>query len=309
MKVFITGGSGFIGSRIIPELLSRGHTVVALARSDASAEKILAHDSSIEIVKGDLTDIEILRYTASRPDIEGIIHTGFIHDFANIAASGKIDLAVIQAFGAGLKGTDKPLVSTSGNLIGSDGQLLTEKDNYDPRSLALYRKPSEDAVYALAKEGVRSSVVRLAPTVHGNNDWGFIPFAISLAKKNGVSPFVLRKDDTGKSVRWNAVHVEDAARLYVLALESAPAGSTLHGAGEQEVEWEKIAQIIGDKLHVPVKSLKADEAGDHFEWLTKFVSLDAPVSSQMTRELLGWEPKGVTLLEDLKTGDYFGKYE
>lgn len=313
MKAFITGGSGFIGAQIITELLSRSHTVVALARSDSSAQKIkaLAKDSSstIEIVKGDLEDTDILKATASRSDIDGVIHAGFIHDFANLAESGRVDLAAVKAFGEALKGTNKPLISTAGNLIGSNGQTVTENDGPSHDSLAIYRIGTEEATLALARSGVRGISIRLSPTVHGHNDWAFIPFVIAQAKKNGVSAYVYRSDGSGKSIRWNAIHVKDAARLYVLALEKAPAGSVLHGAVEQEVSFDEIAKVIGKKLGVQVKGLTKEEAEGHFEWLALFASHDQPVTNSITKEKTGWEPKEVTLLEDLETGDYFDKYQ
>jgi nucleoside-diphosphate-sugar epimerase len=294
MRVFVTGASGFIGSAVVPELIGAGHQVVGLARSDASADALAA--AGAEVHRGALDDLDSLRDGAAAAD--GVIHLAFIHDFSDYASSIQTDLRAVETIGAALEDSGKPLVNTSGTLtLATLGRVGTEGDVPHP---AGPRGASENAAIALAGRGVRSSVVRLAPSVHGNGDKGFVPRLIGIAREKGVSAFV-----GDGSNRWPAVHRLDAARLYRLATEAAPAGSRLHGAGEEGVPFRDIAEVIGRQLQLPVVSIAAEDAGEHFGFLSAFVSLDNPTSSALTQERLGWTPQGPALIADLERGHYF----
>jgi len=296
MRVFVTGATGFIGSAIVPELIGAGHEVVGLARSDRSAAALAA--AGAEVHRGDLDDPESLRTGAAGAD--GVIHCAFIHDFTQLESSGRTDLRAVQTFGAALEGTDRPLVVTSGIGLLAPGRVATEDDAADPASHAGHRVPSEVATLALAARGVRSSLVRLPPSVHGEGDHGFVPVLLDIARRTGVSGYV----GDGSS-RWPAVHRLDAARLYRLALEAAPAGSVLHGVAEQGVPTREIAAVIGRHLDVPVTAIAPEDAGDHFGWLAAFFAADVPASSALTRERLGWVPEQPGLIADLEAGHYF----
>jgi len=296
MRVFVTGATGFIGSAIVPELIGSGHEVVGLARSDRSAAALAA--AGAEVHRGDLDDPESLRAGAAGAD--GVIHCAFIHDFTQLESSGRTDLRAVQTFGAALEGTDRPLVVTSGIGLLAPGRVATEDDAADPASHAGHRVPSEVATLALAARGVRSSLVRLPPSVHGEGDHGFVPVLLDIARRRGVSGYV----GDGSS-RWPAVHRLDAARLFRLALEAAPAGSVLHGVAEQGVPTREIAAVIGRHLDVPVTAIAPEDAGDHFGWLAAFFAADVPASSALTRERLGWTPEQPGLVADLEAGHYF----
>jgi len=279
MRVFVTGATGFIGSAIVPELTGAGHEVVGLARSDRSAAALAA---------------------AGAAAADGVIHCAFIHDFTQLESSGRTDLRAVETFGAALEGTDRPLVVTSGIGLLAPGRVATEDDAADPGSHAGHRVPSEVATLALAARGVRSSLVRLPPSVHGEGDHGFVPVLIDVARRTGVSGYV----GDGSS-RWPAVHRLDAARLFRLALEAAPAGSVLHGVAEQGVPTREIAAVIGRHLDVPVTAIAPEDAGDHFGWLAAFFAADVPASSALTRQRLGWAPEQPGLIADLEVGHYF----
>ncbi len=297
MRVFVTGATGYIGSAIVRELLATGHQVVGLARSDTAAAALKAADAKVH--RGALDDLDSLRDGAAAAD--GVIHLAFnnVSETTDFAASAQIDLRAVETLGAALEGTGKPFVITSGTLLlASLGRLGTEEDVANP---ALPRVASENAVIAFARRGVRSSVVRLAPSVHGEGDkHGFVPSLIGIARAKGVSAFV-----GDGSNRWPAVHRLDAARLFRLAAEAAPAGSRLHGAGEEGVPFRQIAEAIGRQLKLPVVSVAAENTGDHFGFLSDFVSFDNPTSSTLTQELLGWRPEGPTLIADIEQGHYF----
>lgn len=298
MQVFLTGGSGFIGSAVVPVLLGAGHKVLALARTDSSAAALDAVGA--EVLRGSLQDLDALRAGAAASD--GVIHLAYVHDFADIAASGPVDLAAIDAVGTALEGTDRPLVIASGALgLAAAGGVATERDEPDPRGIAGPRIPSATATRALAARGVRSAVVRLAPTVHGAGDHGFVPFLIAIARERGVSGYV----GDGAN-RWPAVHRSDAASLFRLALESAPAGSVLHGVAEPGVRTRDIAAAIGRQLGLPVESVPADRAVEHFGWIGHLFAVDAPVSGTLTQDLLDWRPTGPDLLTDLAQDHYYG---
>ena len=293
MRVFLTGASGFIGSAIVPELIGAGHQVLGLARSDASAAAVAA--AGAEVHRGALDDLDSLRAGAAASD--GVIHTAYIHDFSNLAASAPVDLRAIETFGAALEGSDRPLVITSGTAALPPGRVGTEQDEPDRAGAGAHRIASEDAALALAARGVRSSVVRPAPSVHGEGDHGFVPALIGIARDTGVSAYV----GDGAN-RWPAVHRLDAARLFRLAVESAPAGSILHAVAEEGVPTRDIAAVIGRHLDLPVATAERE----HFGWLGGFFGADIRASSALTRELVGWQPTHPGLIEDLDQGHYFG---
>ncbi|MEU9156732.1 SDR family oxidoreductase [Streptomyces sp. NPDC048417] len=295
MRVFVTGGSGFIGSAAVPELLGAGHQVLALARSDKSAEALKA--AGAEVHRGSLDDPEDLAVAAAGTD--GVLHLAFNHeDFSDMTRAVQTDLRAIEAIGAALEGSDRPFVVTSGTLMlaAVDG-VATEQDTPAPR---IHRGACDVAALALAERGVRSSVVRLAPTVHGRGDRGFVPQLIGIARRTGVAAYVGEGTN-----RWPAVHRLDAAHLYRLALESAPAGTALHGSADEGVPFKDIAAAIAQGLGVPLKSIPPTEAEAHFGWLGMVATIDNATSSERTRELLGWRPEQAGLLADLEEGHYF----
>ncbi|MDQ6732030.1 MAG: SDR family oxidoreductase [Actinomycetota bacterium] len=299
MRVFVTGASGWIGSAVVPELLDAGHQVVGLARSDASAEALTA--AGAEVHRGALDDLDCLGSAAAASD--GVIHTAFKHDIAfsgGFAEAAAADRRAIETIGAALAGSDRPLVIAAGLAGLSPGAMATEEDAGDPDAPASPRLASEVAIRAMAQRGVRSSSLRLAPTVHGDGDHGFVAMVIAIAREKGVSGYV--GDGTN---RWPAVHRFDAARLFVLGLERAPAGSTLHAAAEEGVPARAIAEAIGRHLDLPAVSISPEQAGEHFGFLGGFFGADIPASSALTRERLGWEPTQPGLIEDLDQGHYF----
>ena len=291
MKVFVTGASGFIGSAVVTELLAAGHEVVGLARSNASAAAITAAGAQVE--RGSLEDLESLRRGAAAAD--GVIHTAFIHDFANYAASAEADRRAIETIGAVLAGSNRPFVVSAGSAGLAPGRLATEEDNVPAGSFRF----SEDAALALVSSGVRTSVMRL-PIVHGEGDYGFVPILINIARTKGLSAY-----PGDGSNHWASVHRSDAARLYRLALEGAPAGSRLHAIGDEGVPVREIAEVIGRRLNVPVASLPVEEAGKHFGFLGGFFAMDIPASSTLTQERFGWRPVESGLLADLDQDHYF----
>jgi nucleoside-diphosphate-sugar epimerase len=300
MRIFVTGASGFIGSAVVPELIAAGHDVVGLARSDASAAALETAGAAVH--RGDLDDLDSLAASAAASD--GVIHLAYNHDFVDMAAAAQGDLRAIEAIGEALVGSDKPLVIASGTLGLAFGRSTPMADRaateQDVPTSAMSRVASENATIALAKRGVRSSSVRLSPTVHGEGDHGFMPRLISIARDKGVSAFV----GDGAN-RWPAVHRLDAARLFRLAMESAPAGSRLHAVGDEGVAWRDIAGVIGRQLDLPVVGISSEEAAAHFGFLGALVSADNPTSSAFTQDLLEWKPDGPGLIADLEQGFYF----
>jgi nucleoside-diphosphate-sugar epimerase len=294
MRVFVTGASGFIGSAVVPDLISAGHHVLALARSDASAKALAA--AGAEVHRGDLNDPESLRAGAAGSD--GVIHLGFIHDFDHFEASVRADLRAIETMGAALEGSERPFVLASGTLGVAPGRVATEDIPYDPK----VHPRSANAVVALglAARGVRVSFVRLSPTVHGKGDHGFVARLIAIAREKRVSGYI----GDGAN-RWNAVHRLDAAPLFRLALEKAPPGALLHAVADEAVPTRTIAEIIGRKLGLPASSISPDAASAHFGWLTRFFAMDQPASSALTRKQMGWDPTHQGLIEDLEEGHYF----
>ncbi len=293
MRVFVTGASGFIGSAIVRELIDAGHQVLGLARSDASAAAVTG--AGAEVLRGSLEDTASLRRGAASSD--GVIHTAFIHDFNNYGPAAEADKRAIETMGAALAGSDRPLIVSSGTLlVQRRGGLAQENDSTVPG----FPRKSEEAAQELAKRGVHVSTVRLAPTVHGDGDHGFVPMLIQIARQKGVSAYV----DDGQN-RWPAVHRLDAAQLYRLVLEKGAAGANYHGIAEEGIPAREIAEMIGRQLDVPVASKSGEEAADHFGWIGNFFAIDGPASSAQTREQLGWLPKHVGLIEDLECGTYF----
>jgi nucleoside-diphosphate-sugar epimerase len=292
MRVFVTGASGFIGSAVVSELIDAGHQVVGLARSDSSAQAVesagaLAH-------RGGLENLESLR--AGAVDVDGVIHLAFNHDFTDYTGAADTDRRAIEALGEVLAGSDRPFVVTSGLAGFALGRTMTEDDAVDPNS----PRASEHAALAFTSRGVRVSVLRLPPSVHGEGDHGFVPRLIDIAREKGVSAY-----PGDGSNRWPAVHRFDAARLFRLALESAPTGARLHAVGDVGVPVREIADAIGRHLTLPVAGIAPETAFDHFGWLGGFFSFDVPASSTLTQDLLGWQPTHVGLLDDLEQGHYF----
>ena len=294
MRVFVTGATGFIGSAIVAELLEAGHEVVGLARSDHAAAAL--ESAGAEVQRGALDELESLRSGADAAD--GVIHTAYIHDFSQIQEAGRTDRRAVETLGAALEGSGRPLVITSGVALIHPGRIVTEEEFADPTSS--HRVGSEEAALGFAARGVRSSIVRPGASVHGEGDHGFVPVLIEIARKRGVSGYI----GDGAN-RWPAVHRLDAARLYRLALEDAPAGSVEHAVAEEGVPTRAIAEVIGRQLDLPLVSVSPADADEHFGWLARFYAVDAPASSALTRERLGWEPTHVGLIEDLAQGHYF----
>jgi nucleoside-diphosphate-sugar epimerase len=299
MRVFVTGATGFIGSAIVHELLATGHEVLGLARSDAAADTLAA--LNVPVHRGDLTDTETLAAGARACD--GVIHTAFIHDFSSLEtflAAAETDRQAIQALAGALEGSDKPFVSTSGTAVLAPGRTGSEEDAPFPGAAGSHRAASEALVLAAAARGIRSSVMRLPPSVHGAGDHGFVPMLIGIARRAGFSAYI----GDGAN-RWPAVHRVDAARLYRLALEKASPATRLHGVAESGIPVRAIAGEIGAGLGLPVRSITPEEAPAHFAWMARFVAIDNPISSDLTRTAFGWRPEGPDLLEDIRANGYF----
>ncbi|MHB9863810.1 SDR family oxidoreductase [Streptomyces sp. YIM S03343] len=300
MRFFVTGASGWIGSAVVPELIGSGHQVVGLARSDASAAALTA--AGADVVRGTLDDLDVLGSTAAASD--GVIHLAFKHDIAfsgDFQGAAEADRRAVDTFGDALAGSDRPFVLASGVFGLAPGRVATEQDTPGSDGSPMsHRMATSQAVLALASRGVRSAVVRLSPTCHGEGDNGFMASLVAVARAKGVSGYV-----GDGAVRWPAVHRLDAAHLFCLAVEKAPAGSVLHGVAEEGVALRDVAEVIGRRLGIPVASVAPDAAGGHFGWLAPMVALDSPASSHATRELLGWHPTHPGLVEDLDKGHYF----
>lgn len=314
MKVFLTGASGFIGSAIANQLMAGGNQVIGLARSDASAKKLAA--AGIGVIRGSLEDLDSIKNGAANAD--GVIHTAFIHEFSNVSLAKRLkvifgglpngiaprflkliadmDRKAIEVIGTTLAGSGRPLVIASGTLVLPLGRVVNETDLPNPASPAAYRAHSEKTAIDFASKGVRTSVLRLPPTVHGDGDHGFIPRLIKLAQKTGVSAYV----NDGQN-HWPSVHRLDVARLFILALEGT-AGSVYHGVAEEGIPFSEIAALIGKKLNLPVVA----KPEKHFGFLGSIVAADNKTSSTLTQERLHWTPEQSTLIADLENGNYFG---
>jgi nucleoside-diphosphate-sugar epimerase len=301
MRIFVTGASGHIGSALVPELLGAGHQVLGLARSDASADKLTV--AGAEVVRGSLDDLDVLAKAARESG--AVIHLGFKHDLVyagDMEGAAVADSKAIDAMGTALEGSNKPFVGIGGTLLlammGINDRPGTETD-FAPEGIPVASR--ENDVIAFADQGVRASVVRFAPVVHSELDReGFVPALIRFAKQKGSAAYV-----GDGSNRWPAVNTYDGATLLRLAVESAPAGTRLHGVAESGIAFKKIAETIGKNLRLPVTSVTPDEAPAYLNFLAMFAAADNPAANDLTRERFGWEPKGVGLIEDLNEGHYF----
>ena len=305
MRIFVTGASGWIGSAVVPQLIGAGNQVVGLARSNTSAAALTAAGAEVQL--GTLDDLDALQKAAN--DSDGVIHLAFKHELAfsgNFEAAANADRRAVEIFGEVLAGSDRPLVIASGTLGVAPGRVATEQDGHDsgPSALPLPAGPSArrataELVLSFASDGVRSSVLRLPPTNHGDGDNGFVAHLVAIARDKGVSGYI--GDGTN---RWPAVHRLDSAHLFRLALDG-PAGSTLHAVADEGVAIRDIAEVIGRHLDLPLVSVSPDDAAAHFTWLSGFLGVDGPASSDKTRQMLAWQPTQRGLIEDLDQGHYF----
>jgi nucleoside-diphosphate-sugar epimerase len=304
MRVFVTGASGWIGSAAVPELIDAGHQVTGLARSDGSAAALTAAGASV--VRGTIDDLDTLRSAAAASD--GVIHLAFKHDTAfsgGFEAAADADRRAVETLGEALAGSGRPLVIASGTLGLVPGQVATERDGHGPAPAQAGRGPqirrnTAELTLSLADRGIRSCVLRLPPTVHGDGDHGFMATLVRIDAEKGVSGYL-----GDGSNRWPAVQRFDAAHLFRLALENAPAGSTLHAIADEGVPIRAVADVIGRQLGLPVAAVAPEDAAGHFGWLGAFIGLDSPASSRLTRELMGWQPTHPGLIDDLEKGHYF----
>lgn len=297
MRVFVTGATGFVGSAVVQDLIAAGHRVLGLARSDAGAAALAA--AGADVLRGSLEDLETLRSGAAKSD--GVVHLAFIHDFSTYAENGQVDKRAIEAMGAVLAGSERPLIVTSGTAMLAPGEVATE-DHVRPASDGMPRVSEQTADAVRAEYGVKTMAIRLAPTVHGEGDHGFVPMLIAIARDKGVSAYL-----GDGSNRWTAVHRLDAARLYRRALESGTGGASYHGVAEEGVPFKAIAEIIGKWLNLPVVAKPQEEAMSHFGFLGMFVGADIPASSAKTRAALGWTPAQPGLIADLDSAHYFAR--
>jgi nucleoside-diphosphate-sugar epimerase len=290
MKVFVSGASGWIGSAVTAELIEAGHDVVGLARSDESAAKVEAAGATVQ--RGDITDLESLR--AGATGVDAIIHTAYIHDFSQMANAAEVDSAAVNLFGDLLEGTGKSLVIASGII----GAVRVETDRPDPSTSWSPRLGTEHNLIEWGStRGIRTAAVRLAPTVHGEGDHGFMAAMVGFDRQAGTAGYV-------GETRWPAVHRLDAAHLFRVLLEDAPAGTIGHAIGEEGVVIRDVAEVVARKLSIPAADLTPDEATAQFTWLGQFLGIDWTASSAITQEKFNWKPTHPTLLEDFEAGYY-----
>jgi nucleoside-diphosphate-sugar epimerase len=295
MKIFVTGATGFVGSAVVHELLQAGHQVIGLARSDAAAQSLLA--AGANAYRGQLEDLEGLRKAAVESD--GVIHTGFSHDFSKFKENCELDRKVIETLGSAIGAADRPLIVTSGIGVLPPGTRVTEES----RPLSPSPNPraaSEEAARTLMDRGRRVSIVRLPPSVHGDGDHGFVPILIKIAREKKSSAFI----GAGTN-RWPAVHRLDAARVYKLALEEAAHGACYHAVAEEGIAYREIAEVIGRRLNVPVVGKSTEEAAAHFTWFAHFAALNVVASSEQTQAKLRWRPTQPGLIADVDRPAYF----
>ncbi|OLT05533.1 3-beta hydroxysteroid dehydrogenase [Pseudonocardia sp. CNS-004] len=295
MHVFVTGATGWIGSAVVDDLLDAGHEVTGLARSDDSAAALEKKGAGVH--RGDLDDLDAIR--AGAAGAEAVVHLANKHDWADPAASDAAERGAVETMLDALAGTDRPIAVANGLSGLVEGRSATEADPSPAVGPGSDRGGSENLTLEYAERGVRSMVVRFAPSVHGAGDWGFITFLAAAAREHGVSGYI-----GDGSTTWSAVHRNDAARLVRLGLEAAPAGSRLHAVAEEAVSTREIAEAIGHALGLPVESIAPERAAEHFGIVGSFFGLDMSASSARTRELVGWTPTGPTLIEDILAGAY-----
>ena len=296
MRVFVTGASGFVGSAIVRDLLLAGHQVLGLARSNAAADALIA--AGVEVHRGELENPKTLQEGAVASD--AVVHTAFIHDFSRFKEVCEVERLAIEALGAALTGSNKPFLITSGTAFVSPGRVATENDLSVFGPDVIPRVITEQAADAVAEQGVRVSLIRLSPSVHGDGDHGFVPTLIQIAREKGSSAYV----GDGAN-RWSAVHRLDAAHLYRLVLEKDLFGVRYHAVGEEAVAFRDIAEAIGKGLNLPVVSKSPEQAAEHFGWFASFAGLDCPASSRQTQESVGWNAVQPSLIADLEQGNYF----
>jgi nucleoside-diphosphate-sugar epimerase len=292
MRVFVTGATGFIGTAIVRELIEAGHKVHGLARSDVGAKSLAAVGAAVH--RGSLEDKDSLKRGAAESD--GVIHTAFIHDFTDFAASCAKDKTAIETLGGALAGSNRPLIVSSGVLALAQGRPGTEEDAPNDA----FPRKSEETALSFASQGVRAMVIRLSPSVHGDGDHGFVARLIAVARERGFASYV----GDGQN-RWPAVHRLDSARLYRLALEKGTAGGRYHGVADEGVPIRDIAEVIGRRLNVPAVSKSPEEVAAILGLIGQILAMDTPSSSKLTQERLGWRPNQVGLIADLERGHYF----